>query len=139
MVTGGATGGAAAGSTGGSATSARVDSWLWAVRVYKSRSQATAGVKAGHVRVNGERAKPATNVKVGDRVVVRGGLAEKVLVVEKVLVKRVSAALAADALTDQSPPPPPRELTVPLALRDRGAGRPTKRERREIDRLRGRG
>ncbi|WP_454042684.1 RNA-binding S4 domain-containing protein [Cellulosimicrobium sp. Marseille-Q8652] len=139
MATGGTTGGAAGRSAGGAPTSARVDSWLWAVRVYKSRSQATAGVKAGHVRVNGERAKPATNVKVGDRVVVRGGLAEKVLVVEKVLVKRVSAALAAEALTDQSPPPPPRELTVPLALRDRGAGRPTKRERREIDRLRGRG
>ncbi len=120
------------------ATSARVDSWLWAVRVYKSRSQATAGVKAGHVRVNGERAKPATNVKVGDRVVVRGGIVEKVLVVEKVLLKRVSAALAAEAVTDQSPPPPPRELVAPPAVRDRGAGRPTKRERREIDRLRGR-
>ncbi|MFC8922459.1 RNA-binding S4 domain-containing protein [Cellulosimicrobium sp. NPDC057127] len=120
-------------------TSARVDSWLWAVRVFKSRSQATAAVKAGHVRVNGERAKPATNVKVGDRVVVRGGLVEKVLVVEKLLVKRVSAPLAAEAFTDQSPPPPPRELAVPLAVRDRGAGRPTKRERREIDRLRGRG
>lgn len=120
-------------------TSARVDSWLWAVRVFKSRSQATAAVKAGHVRVNGERAKPATNVKVGDRVVVRGGLVEKVLVVEKLLVKRVSAPLAAEAFTDQSPPPPPRELVAPPALRDRGTGRPTKRERREIDRLRGRG
>jgi ribosome-associated heat shock protein Hsp15 len=119
-------------------TSARVDSWLWAVRVFKSRSQATAGVKAGHVRVNGERAKPATNVKVGDRVVVRGGVVERVLVVEKVLVKRVSASLAAEAVTDQSPPPPPRELAVRQAVRDRGAGRPTKRERRDIDRLRGR-
>jgi len=127
------------GAAGGTAASARVDSWLWAVRVYKSRSQATAGVKAGHVRVNGERAKPATNVKTGDRVVVRGGPQERVLVVEKVLVKRVSAALAAEAVVDQSPPPPPRELAVPLAVRDRGAGRPTKRERRDIDRLRGRG
>ncbi|WP_338403809.1 RNA-binding S4 domain-containing protein [Cellulosimicrobium arenosum] len=115
-----------------------MDSWLWAVRAFKSRSQATSAVKAGHVRVNGDRAKPATNVKVGDRVVVRGGIVEKVLVVEKILVKRVSAALAAEALTDQSPPPPPRELTVPIGMRDRGAGRPTKRERRELDRLRGR-
>ena len=63
---------------------------------------------------------------------------KKVLVVERILVKRVSAPLAAEAVTDQSPPPPPRELAVPLAVRDRGAGRPTKRERREIDRLRGR-
>jgi len=121
------------------ATSARVDSWLWGVRVFKSRSQATAAVKAGHVRVNGERAKPATSVKVGDRVVVRGGPAERILVVRKVLVKRVSAALAAEAVLDQSPPPPPRELTVRVAVRDRGAGRPTKRERRDLDRLRGRG
>lgn len=119
-------------------TSARVDSWLWAVRVFKSRSQATAAVKAGHVRVNGERAKPATSVKVGDRVVVRGGLVERILVVEKVLVKRVSATLAAQAVDDQSPPPPPRELTVRVAVRERGAGRPTKRERRDLDRLRGR-
>ncbi|WP_313663649.1 RNA-binding S4 domain-containing protein [Cellulosimicrobium cellulans] len=121
------------------ATSARVDSWLWAVRVFKSRSQATAAVKAGHVRVNGERAKPATGVKVGDRVVVRGAPAERILVVEKVLVKRVSAPLAAQAVIDQSPPPPPRELAVRVAVRERGAGRPTKRERRDLDRLRGRG
>ncbi|WP_277513468.1 RNA-binding S4 domain-containing protein [Cellulosimicrobium cellulans] len=121
------------------ATSARVDSWLWAVRVFKSRSQATAAVKAGHVRVNGERAKPATGVKVGDRVVVRGGPAERILVVERILVKRVSAPLAAQAVIDQSPPPPPQELAVRVAVRDRGAGRPTKRERRDLDRLRGRG
>ena len=121
------------------ATSARVDSWLWAVRVFKSRSQATAAVKAGHVRVNGERAKSATSVKVKDRVVVRGGPVERILVVEKVLVKRVSATLAAQAVDDQSPPPPPRELTVRVAVRDRGAGRPPTRERRALDRLRGRG
>lgn len=123
----------------GELSSARVDSWLWAVRLYKSRSQATAAVRAGHVRVNGERAKPATSVKVGDRVVVRGGPYERVLVVAKILVKRVGAPVAAAAVIDQSPPPPPRELAMPLAQRDRGAGRPTKRERRTIDRLRGRG
>jgi ribosome-associated heat shock protein Hsp15 len=119
--------------------SARVDAWLWAVRLFKSRSQATAAVKAGHVRVNGERAKPATAVKIGDRVIVRGGPQERILVVTKLLVKRVSAPMAAEAVDDQSPPPPPRELAIPLAQRERGAGRPTKRERRDLDRLRGRG
>lgn len=118
--------------------SARVDAWLWAVRLFKSRSQATAAVKAGHVRVNGERAKPATAVKIGDRVIVRGGPQERILVVTKLLVKRVSAPMAAEAVEDQSPPPPPRELAIPLAQRERGAGRPTKRERRDLDRLRGR-
>lgn len=118
-------------------TSARVDSWLWAVRLFPTRSQATAAVRAGHVRVNDERAKPATPVKVGDRVVVRGGQRERVVVVARILLKRVSAPLAAEALVDHSPPVPPRELTPFVPVRDRGAGRPTKRERRDISRLRG--
>ncbi|WP_265521731.1 RNA-binding S4 domain-containing protein [Oerskovia flava] len=118
--------------------SVRVDSWTWAVRLYKTRSQATAACRAGHVRVNGERAKPATTVKVGDEVVVRGGERERIVEVVKLLVKRVGATVAADAVIDRSPPPPPRELRVAVAQRDRGAGRPTKRERRDIDRLRGR-
>ncbi len=115
-----------------------MDSWTWAVRLYKTRSQATAACRAGHVRVNGERAKPATTVKVGDEVVVRGGERERIVEVVKLLVKRVGATVAADAVIDRSPPPPPRELRVAVAQRDRGAGRPTKRERRDIDRLRGR-
>ncbi|MFH5822971.1 RNA-binding S4 domain-containing protein [Georgenia sp. AZ-5] len=115
----------------------RVDSWLWAVRLFKSRSQATAACRAGHVRVNGERAKPATGVKVGDEVVVRGGERERVVVVRRILAKRVGAAVAAEALTDNSPPPPPPVVRAAVPQRDRGAGRPTKRERRELQRLRG--
>lgn len=117
--------------------SARVDSWLWAVRLFKSRSQATAACRAGHVRVNDDRAKPATPVRVGDRVVVRGGERERVLEVARILVKRVGPPVAATAMIDHSPPLPPRELTPAVPQRDRGAGRPTKRERREIQRLRG--
>lgn len=119
------------------ATSARVDSWLWAVRIFKSRSQATAACRAGHVRVDDDRAKPATPVRVGDRVVVRGGERERVLEVTRILLKRVGAPVAATAMVDHSPPPPPRELVPAVPQRDRGAGRPTKRERREIERLRG--
>ncbi|MEE6272309.1 RNA-binding S4 domain-containing protein [Georgenia wangjunii] len=118
-------------------TTARVDSWVWAVRVFKSRSQATAACRAGHVRVNGERAKPATPVKVGDRVVVRGGERERILVVARILLKRVGAPEAATAVVDESPPPPPVEARPAVPFRDRGAGRPTKRERRDIQRLRG--
>lgn len=117
--------------------SARVDSWLWAVRLFKSRSQATAACRAGHVRVNDDRAKPATSVKVGDRVVVRGGERERIVEVTRILVKRVGAPVAATAMIDHSPPPPPVELRPALPQRARGAGRPTKRERREIERLRG--
>lgn len=118
--------------------SARVDSWTWAVRLYKTRSQATAGCRAGHVRVNGERAKAAQPVRVGDEVRVRSGGFDRILVVKRLITKRVGAPDAATAYTDLTPPPLPRSETPLAPVRDRGAGRPTKRERREIDRLRGR-
>lgn len=119
--------------------SVRVDAWLWAVRVYKSRSLATAAVKAGYVQVDGVRAKPSTLLRPGVRVVVRGGERNRILVVQQLLSKRVSAPLAAAAMIDESPAPPPREeRAAPVALRDRGAGRPTKRDRRDIMRLKGR-
>ncbi|HCX85991.1 MAG TPA: RNA-binding protein [Micrococcales bacterium] len=118
--------------------SARVDSWLWAVRMYKTRSAAGAACRGGHVEVDGERAKPATTVGIGSRVTARVGDRVRELEVTGVLVKRVGAPEAQRCYIDHSPPPPPRELVAPVVIRDRGAGRPTKRERREIDRLRGR-
>ncbi|MBD7958747.1 RNA-binding S4 domain-containing protein [Microbacterium sp. Sa4CUA7] len=117
---------------------ARVDAWLWAVRVYKTRSAATTACRAGHVRVNGERAKAAQPVRPGDELRVRVAGFDRILVVRQTITKRVGAALAAAAVDDRTPPPPPRELTAFVPTRDRGAGRPTKRERRETDRLRGR-
>lgn len=118
--------------------SARVDAWLWAVRVCKTRSAATAACRAGHVRVNGERAKAALAVRPGDEVRVRLHGFDRILIVRRPIVKRVSAEVAATAAEDRTPPPPPREAVATVAMRDRGAGRPTKRERRELDRLRGR-
>lgn len=117
-------------------TSVRVDAWLSAVRVYKTRSLATTACRAGHVRVNGERAKAAQQVRVGDELRVRIAGFDRVLVVRQTLAKRVGAPQAALAAEDRTPTradAPPQ-----LAVRDRGAGRPTKRERRDIDRLRGR-
>ncbi len=118
--------------------SVRVDVWLWAVRLYKTRSLATAACRAGHVRVNGERAKPAQPVRVGDELRVRIHGFDRILVVKQLISKRVGATVAQEAVEDRTPPPPPREFAGLIATRDRGAGRPTKRERREIDRLRGR-
>ena len=118
---------------------ARVDAWTWAVRLFPTRSQAAAAVRAGHVRVNGERAKPATLVVPGDEVHVRGGeMRERLVIVERLIVKRVGADVAAACYLDRSPAPVPHERVPFLAVRDRGAGRPTKRERRLTDRLRGR-
>lgn len=118
-------------------TTARVDAWLWAVRLYKTRSAATAASRAGHVRVNGERAKAAQTVRAGDEVRIRIEGFDRIVIVRRLLVKRVSAVVAAECLEDLTPPPPPREERVLVAERDRGAGRPTKRDRREIERLRG--
>lgn len=116
---------------------ARVDAWTWAVRLFPTRSAAGAACRAGHVRVNGERAKPATIVVPGDEVHVRGGERERIVVVQQLVVKRVGAAVAVGCYLDRSPVPPPKEHVALVAQRDRGAGRPTKRDRRLIERLRG--
>jgi ribosome-associated heat shock protein Hsp15 len=114
----------------------RVDRWLWAVRLYKTRSAATDACRGGHVRVNGAPAKPATAVKAGDRVEARVHDRDRVLDVVTVIDKRVGAPVAATCVVDLSPPPPSRDDQVPVFERDPGAGRPTKRDRRELDRFR---
>ncbi|GCE74966.1 RNA-binding S4 domain-containing protein [Cellulomonas biazotea] len=118
-------------------TRARVDAWTWAVRLFPTRSAAGAACRAGHVRVNGVRAKPATMVVPGDEVHVRGGERERVVLVQRLIVKRVGADVAVGCYLDRSPVVPPKEHRALVAQRDRGAGRPTKRDRRLIERLRG--
>ncbi|GHH73979.1 hypothetical protein GCM10018793_14020 [Streptomyces sulfonofaciens] len=115
----------------------RVDSWIWSVRLVKSRSMAATACRGGHVRVNGERVKPAYAVRAGDEVRLRHAGRERVVVVKRVIRKRVGAPLAVECYVDNSPPPPPREAVAPAGVRDRGAGRPTKRDRRDMERLRG--
>ncbi|MGW4578064.1 RNA-binding S4 domain-containing protein [Rhodococcus aetherivorans] len=119
------------------AGSVRVDSWTWAVRLFKTRSAAAAACRGGHVRVNDVPAKPSQPVKVGDEVRVRVAGAERIVRVTQLLAKRVGAPVAAQAYEDHSPPPPPKEILASIPRRDRGTGRPTKRDRRELDRLRG--
>jgi ribosome-associated heat shock protein Hsp15 len=117
----------------------RVDRWLWAVRLYKTRGAATDACRGGHVRVNGSPAKAAATVRVGDRVEAAVHGRRRVLEVVKVIDKRVGAPVAAECLVDHSPPPPPRdERLAPTFTRDRGSGRPTKRDRRQLDRFRSR-
>lgn len=108
------------------------------MRLVKTRSLATAACRAGHVRLNGERVKAAQPVHIGDEIRFRDSGFDKIVVVGAILTKRVSAPVAAASYTDLTPPPPPREEVAFAPMRDRGAGRPTKRERRELDRLRGR-
>lgn len=116
--------------------STRVDRWLWAVRVYKTRQAANEACRAGHVRVNDGRVKPSAAVRVGDTVSARAGGRDRVLEVARVIDKRVGAPAAAECVIDRSPPPAPPEPAAG-ADRARGAGRPTKRERRQLERARG--
>jgi ribosome-associated heat shock protein Hsp15 len=125
----------AAGPSGGETV--RIDSWIWAVRLIKTRSLGAAACRGGHVHVNGERVKPAYLVRVGDEVRLRHEGRERVVIVKRLLRKRVGAPVAVQCYIDNSPPPPPREAVVPVGVRDRGTGRPTKRDRRELERLRG--
>lgn len=119
------------------AAGTRVDAWIWAVRLTKTRTAATDACKAGHVRVNGERAKPALTVRPGDEVRVRTADTERTVRVVQLLAKRVGAPIAQAAYTDLTPPPLPREERPTVGVRDRGTGRPTKRDRRDLERLRG--
>ena len=114
----------------------RVDRWVWAVRLYKTRADATEACKGGHVTVDGATAKPATGVAIGSRVEAKVGGRLRILEVTQVIEKRVGAAAAAGCFVDHSPPEPVVDRTR-VAARERGAGRPTKRERRDIDRFRG--
>lgn len=121
----------------GGVEATRVDRWLWAVRVYKTRTAATDACRGGHVRVDGSPAKPATTVRVGSRVDATVHGLRRSFEVVRVIDKRVGAPIAAECLVDHSPPPPKPGDRDPLVFaRDRGTGRPTKRDRRQLDRFR---
>lgn len=119
----------------------RIDKWLWAMRLYRTRSLATDSCRAGSVTVNGRAAKPARDVRPGEIVVVRQGLIRRTLKVLAVPPGRVGAKLVAQYCEDQTPAAEfakVREQKVQQFLaRAKGSGRPTKRDRRLIDRLLG--
>ncbi|QIZ39954.1 RNA-binding S4 domain-containing protein [Saccharopolyspora sp. ASAGF58] len=115
--------------------STRVDRWLWAVRLTKTRPDAAAACRGGHVRVNDRPAKPATTVCPGDEIRARVGDRTRIVEVVRVIQRRVGAADASTCYIDRTPAPPP-EVTMPVARRERGAGRPTKRDRRMIEKFR---
>jgi ribosome-associated heat shock protein Hsp15 len=115
----------------------RIDRWLWAVRLAKTRSVAAQACRTGHVQINGVRAKPAAPVKVGDTVRARLGGRERVVEVVRLPGNRVGAELSAACLVDRGPPPP-RDSFAGVGPRYLGPGRPTKRDRRQFDQARGR-
>ena len=119
----------------------RIDKWLWAVRIFRTRSRATDACRAGSVTVNSQPVKPSRDVRAGEVVIVRQGLIHRTLKVRAVPPARVGAKLVAVYCEDQTPPAEfekARAQRVQQFLaRARGSGRPTKRDRRLIDRLLG--
>jgi ribosome-associated heat shock protein Hsp15 len=114
----------------------RLDVWVSSVRLFKTRSAASAACRGGHVSVNGRKAKPSTLVQAGDRVTALAPGGERIVIVRRLIEKRVGAGVAVTCFDDLTPAPPPKEEVVVVAVRDRGSGRPTKRERRVLDRFR---
>ena len=118
----------------------RADKWLWAVRVYKTRSLAAAACDAGKVKLAGDNIKPAKELKVGDTLHISREQQRLVYKIEKLIDKRVGAPEAQACYTDLSPTEENGGV-LPSAFRfpsrEKGAGRPTKKERRDMGKLRG--
>jgi len=112
----------------------RIDTWLKLVCLFKHRADATEACKGGHVKINGQRVKPAAPVKPGDLVEFYLGSHYRRVVVQAVPTTNVSKEIARTMYVDETPVQPKIET---VTIRDRGAGRPTKKERREIEKLKG--
>lgn len=117
----------------------RVDKWLWSVRIFKSRTLATDHCKAGKILIQQQKAKPASTVTVGDLVQVQKSGYTFTFRVVKLIEKRVSAILAREAYEDLTPAEELKKYESWFLgkgrseFRDRGTGRPTKKDRREIE------
>ena len=119
----------------------RLDQWLWAVRVYKTRSMATAAIRGGHVKIEGEAVKPARDARPGDVIVARVNQMTRTVRVIGLPPSRVGAKLVAQFAEDLTPPEEyqrRREVNLlPPGFRARGSGRPTKQQRRDMERFTG--
>ena len=116
----------------------RIDKWLWAVRMYKTRSLATEACKSGKVKINGEAVKPSYDLTVGKIILINRQGEKWTIKALKLIDKRVGAPLAAECYEDLTPPEEKDKLKFPAffyEVRDKGTGRPTKKERREIDKF----
>ena len=119
----------------------RIDKWLWTVRVFKTRTNAAEAIKAGHVSVNGQPCKPSREVRASDMITARVGIMTRTVRVIAVPKSRVGAKLVAQFAEDLTPPEEyarrPEPSLLPPMFRPKGAGRPTKRDRRETGRFTG--
>lgn len=117
----------------------RVDKWLWAVRLFKTRTQASDACKGGKVKIEGTNVKASREIKEGDEIEVQQALIKKKVKVLKLVKNRVAAKFVVDLMEDLTPKEEYERLDMMKQLnhekRDRGEGRPTKKDRRDIDLL----
>lgn len=117
----------------------RIDKWLWAIRIYKTRSLANEACQSGKVKINESRIKPSRTVQIGDRITVQKGYIKHDFEVKGLIEKRVSATLAQQNYIDNTPEEEKvkqnTKLFIPQYKREKGTGRPTKKERREFDKM----
>jgi ribosome-associated heat shock protein Hsp15 len=117
----------------------RIDKYLWAIRIFKTRTLAAEACKAGRVKLENQNIKPSHEVKIGETYQVSKGIERKVLKVTGLLENRADAKTVIDFYLDITPVEQTQAFKsmfhAPILKRDRGAGRPTKRDRREIDEL----
>ena len=123
------------------ADSTRIDKYLWAIRVFKTRTEATDACNGNKVQINGVNAKASKPVKPGDEISIRKGTVQYTYKVRQLANNRMGASLVPDFADNLTPASEQGKLHAPVETlqlrRDRGTGRPTKKERRELDALMG--
>jgi len=119
--------------------SIRIDKWLWAIRAFKTRSLATDACKGGRIKIDGVPAKASRDLKIGDIIEFKAGHLNRKIKVTHLLKNRVNATLAVQNYEDLTPAEEYERLEfinqMKVEKRDRGAGRPSKRDRRDIEKL----
>jgi ribosome-associated heat shock protein Hsp15 len=117
----------------------RIDKWLWAVRIYKTRALARNACNASKVKINGKSVKPSRHLKIDEVIVIQKGIIKLSYKVKELIEKRTSAKIAQNAYLDITPDEEKFKLkeasSQALSIRDKGMGRPTKKDRREIEKL----
>ena len=115
----------------------RIDKYLWAIRAFKTRSDATDACKGGKVKIGGDNAKPSKEIRVGDEILVRKGAVSYKYRVLRLAENRMGAQLVPEIAENLTPPEELAKLHAPVesffVKRDRGAGRPTKKDRRNME------
>ena len=117
----------------------RIDKWLWAVRIFKTRAISTDACNSGKVKIDGKSIKPSRAIKLNETITVQKGIIKFVYNITGLIEKRVSAKIARDNVDDLTSEEEKFKMKAasaqPVAFRDKGIGRPTKKERRDIDKL----